>query len=77
MQYTPEQYGNMVDHIVSFIMEAELHNGRVIKRLEDNDAKLRDMHNRLEVVLLQAIGISGEIEEELNARSPTHHTPTG
>ncbi len=65
MKYTPEQYQNMVMTVQSAIMEAELHNGRILKRLEKEDALLFSLHEKLQKVLLEAVGAIADVEEKL------------
>lgn len=62
MNYTHEQYACMRETIVSALMEAELHNSRVMKRLT-SESDLYDMHEKLGEVLRRGIEQCGKIEE--------------
>jgi hypothetical protein len=55
----------MVDSVSSYIAEAELHNGRILKRLEAQDTTLEILHRALRASLLQAMRIASEIEDTL------------
>ena len=63
MKYTTEQYRNMVAHVSSDIMDAELHNGRIINRLEGEP--VTEKHQELQKVLLEAVRLITEIEDLL------------
>ena len=65
MRYTPEQYSNMVKSVVSYCMEAEHHNWRIIRRLE-NETELIDLHKQLEKKLEECMTLTLDIEERLN-----------
>lgn len=64
MRYTPDQYYNMCVHVESDIMDAELHNGRIIKHLEESDTVL-SMHKELQEILLKAISAITSITDLL------------
>ena len=60
MKYSTEQYYNMVVHVETSILDAELHNSRIMKRLEE-EAELKALHARLNETLLNAVGIISNI----------------
>ncbi len=62
MRYTLVQYTDMVETVQSAIMQAELHNGRIVKRLEGHEKKQAELHKRLQEELLKAVGTISEIE---------------
>jgi hypothetical protein len=66
MKYTPEQYKNMVEHVNSTIMDAELHNGRIRRRLEvQDDEEVLLLHKQLQDKLLECVGLITDIEDRL------------
>lgn len=62
VKYTEEQYYAMVVHVETDIMEAELHNSRIIKHLEEGDTAMA-LHEELQEALLHAVGIMTSIIE--------------
>lgn len=61
MRYMKEQYENMVQHVETSILDAELHNGRILSRLEDEE-KLKELHHALAEKLLECVALITTIE---------------
>jgi hypothetical protein len=62
MRYTPQQYYNMISHIETSIADAESHNGRIIKHLDEGDPTMV-MHRDLQEMLIKTLGIAEGIME--------------
>ncbi len=63
MNYTPVQYTNMLQHVDSSVMDAELHNGRIEKHLDSASEKdLVRLHSMLQDALHIAIGCLSQLE---------------
>ena len=61
MRYTEEQYTNMTQGVEASILDAELHNGRIINRLEDEE-ELKKLHHALADKLLECVALVTTIE---------------
>lgn len=61
MNYTQAQYEHMRETVLNALMEAELHNGRIIKRVT-SEAHLHALHSELETKLVECIEICARIE---------------
>jgi hypothetical protein len=64
MRYTPEQYAEMVETVRSALQEAEHHNWRILKRMEDTDKpNLRAAHQALEEKLQTAMEALADLQD--------------
>lgn len=65
MRYTPEQYNNMSSHVTESILDAELHNGRILKRLEHETERIA-LHQKLHTLIHQCLEVCSDIEDRID-----------
>jgi hemerythrin len=64
MDYTPQQYAHMVDSTLSYLLEAEIHESRIMKHIGIDHPSYKE-HKELHDAILSAIGKCGDIWENV------------